>query len=120
MTKPPRNYFTPSRERVLKELKRRGLWFRVCSPEHLKVDNVNFWPGTGRIHVDGAPTSHPERGLTVFIGYVTRARRESAATPTAPELEADFTLYFDSSPATTSPKAEDPVVVYLGRRKHGD
>jgi hypothetical protein len=41
-----------------------------CSPHHLKVERVNFWPTTGSIQIDGQPR-RPERGWSAFLALLT-------------------------------------------------
>jgi hypothetical protein len=59
---------------VLKKLKELGFWFTVCSPHHVKVGNVNYWPSSGCIFVDRAPEAFPERGLDALIQYLVLAK----------------------------------------------
>jgi hypothetical protein len=71
---------------VLKKLKELGFWFTVCSPHHVKVGNVNYYPSTGRIFVDRAPKAFPERGLDAVIQYlvlVKEAARKSQSSETS-------------------------------------
>ncbi len=61
-----RRWIEPSREMwpVLKELKARGIWFTVHTPEHLKVGTVNYWPCSGR---NGTPTRRAPRNDSAMV-----------------------------------------------------
>lgn len=46
-----------------------GIEHQICSDYHLKVDDLNFYPSTGRITIDGGSRIH-ERGIEAFIKKV--------------------------------------------------
>jgi hypothetical protein len=101
--------------RVLNVLKARGIWFTVCSPEHLKVGTTNYWPRTGRIFVDGAEDALPQHGLAALLDHVASPTKD-AAVPPKPEI-ACFELELGSpiEPAASEP-ATDPIPLADRRR----
>jgi hypothetical protein len=50
-----------------------GIVFERPSRYQLKIGPANFYPGTGRIFVDGAEAAEPERGLQAFLKRVRQA-----------------------------------------------
>lgn len=90
MKPPKRRWIEPSREMwpVLKELKGRGIWFTVHTPEHLKVGMVNYWPRSGRIYVDGAAHSLPRHGFAALLDCLEKKKRDEADQPSSDEPRA--------------------------------
>lgn len=60
-----------------------GHFVRRCSPHHLRVERVNFWPTTGRIQVDGE-ISHQKRGWHELFGVLAEISRSKWHRPSAP------------------------------------
>ncbi len=84
---------------AMKKLKERGIRFKLCAPNHIKVGELNFWPATGRIYADGAPRALRETGLEAFLNYIDkRQTKEKAATATPEERRAQFRIV-DSLPS---------------------
>jgi hypothetical protein len=97
----------PSREMwpVLKRLKGLNYWFTVFSPHHLKVGNVNYWPSTGTLFVDGAPEACPEEGLDALIRHLDRQQHKIDA-KVDPDPRSD-------KPSAKTPPERDTLVVEL-------
>jgi hypothetical protein len=51
---------------LIYELVRRKRYVRRESKHHIKVRDVNFWPSTGTITIDGE-SRHPENGSEAFL-----------------------------------------------------
>ena len=118
----PKRHVEPSRDMwpVLKKLKELNFWFTVHSPHHLKVGNVNFWPSTGSIVVDGAPEACPERGLDALIRHLDRQQHKSDA-KVQPEQNC-IVLEFPRSdkPSAKTPPERDTLVVELVDYPHSE
>ena len=111
----PKRHVEPSRDMwpVLKKLKELNFWFTVHSPHHLKVGNVNYWPSTGSIVVDGAPEACPERGLDALIRHLDRQQHKSDVK--APPEQNAIVLKFPRSdvPPAKAPPELDALAVKL-------
>lgn len=51
---------------------------RICSPHHLKVGRLNFYPGRGTIFRDEDTNPRTERGLPAFVALLTSQRSRLA------------------------------------------
>ncbi len=111
----PKTRIEPSLEMwpVLKKLNELNFWFTVHSRHHLKVGNVNCWPSTGSIFVDGAPEACPERGLNALIQHLEREKHKRDAK--APPEQSAVVLKFPrpSEPPAKAPPELDALVVEL-------
>ena len=65
-------HMNEERERVLQSASQQGVRIVIHSPNHLKYENVNFYPSTGRIYVDGCTAAEEERGAQAFIEFIER------------------------------------------------
>ncbi len=95
-------------------LRGHGVRFDQPSDHHLKIGDVNFWPTTGTIMIDGRLSSGEHRGLdglarVLGLGGAGRgsSRRPAAALPgcrsASPEDILDLTL--DQAAAGSAPEA---------------
>jgi hypothetical protein len=37
--------------------------FTEPNPNHLKINNINYWPSSGKVFIDGANACLPDRGI---------------------------------------------------------
>lgn len=50
----------------IERLEEQGRDVRRCSPHHLKIGPINYYPGTGKIYVD-PHTKHLEKGFDALL-----------------------------------------------------
>lgn len=83
---------------AIHEMIARKIRFRVCSPGHIKIGAVNYWPSTGRIHIDGTIASLPQTGLTQLLNLLESTRLERrGAKPSPEELRSHIHVVRDDS-----------------------
>ncbi len=63
---------------AMHSLKARGIRFRVVSPHHIKIGEINYWPRTGRLYVDGDAGSTPNQTLAAFLNFVAERHQARA------------------------------------------
>ncbi len=63
---------------AIEALNAEGVRFSRPTQYQLKIGDLNFYPGTGRIFRDGEDKAWDQQGLTVLISYL-RERRKSVA-----------------------------------------
>jgi hypothetical protein len=66
---------------TLKLLREFKVHFTEPNPNHFKARDLNYWPSSGKIYIDGAPASLPDRGLQALEAEL-RARGYRRSDPT--------------------------------------
>jgi len=67
--------------RLLREYK---VYYTEPNPNHFKMRDLNYWPSSGKIFVDGAQACLPDRGPHALEATI-RARGYRRSGPTAPK-----------------------------------
>ncbi len=114
------------RANILRLVKLR-YFVKRCSPHHLRIERVNFWPTTGTIHVDGEAPRH-DRGWDALIALLTAVcpkpayqRSKPHRVLARPDLESrspidlvdNDVLRVDLSGSVTTPTEEDPTEIAI-------
>jgi hypothetical protein len=70
LTAPPiRDGDTPKMRAAIDTLQAHGANVTRCSPYHLKIGHINFYPDTGKINLDGHK-AYKDRGLDVLLSIL--------------------------------------------------
>jgi hypothetical protein len=48
------------------KLKEWGIDYEIKSPNHIRINNINYYPSTGTCYKDGMNSSIPKKGLKIL------------------------------------------------------
>lgn len=71
---------------TLKLLREYKVYYTEPNPNHFKMRNLNYWPSSGKIFVDGAQSCLPDRGLQALEAELRRKGYQSSG-PSTPALK---------------------------------
>lgn len=84
----PKQKLTQNRIATLKLLREYKVLYTEPMSNHFKMRELNYWPSSGKIFIDGALVCLPDRGLQA-LETTLRARGYRRSGPTAPTPQPD-------------------------------